>query len=78
MIGQAHILQPTTVAGRTFAQSTAIRCFTSTRFLPEEALSLLCPLDGWTAAHWAVDDGGTHMAIVARRTEIGGLTHAYA
>lgn len=78
VIGQAHVMQPTTVAGRSFAQSTVIRCFTSTRFLPEEALSLLSPLNGWTTAHWAVDDGGTHMAIVARRTEIGGLTHAYA
>jgi len=73
VIGDVHIKQPMTVAGQTFGERKAIRCFASTRFLPEEALALLRPADGWTAAHWAVDGGHTHMAIVARRKEMGGV-----
>lgn len=53
--------------------ATTVRCFTSIRFLPHEALSLLSSPTGWGVTHWATDEGDAHMALVARCRNLRGV-----
>ena len=64
VIGEVVFENPVTVAGHHYSQGTAIRCFTSARFLVQEVIGFLAQ-SGWNVLHRVVDKGSDHLALVA-------------
>jgi L-histidine Nalpha-methyltransferase len=66
VVAEATLLEPASVGGFEFEEQATVRCFASARFLPEEALGLVSEA-GWHVLGSAVDESGSHLAVVARR-----------
>ena len=66
VLGEAVFTRPVTLGGHEFRNRDVVRCFTSERFLPGEALEALSRT-GWQVRGWAVDGDASHLGVVARR-----------
>jgi L-histidine Nalpha-methyltransferase len=66
VLGEVTFRRPVSLDGYDFRDRCLVRCFTSARFLPGEALDAL-RRTGWRVCGWAVDGDASHMAVVARR-----------
>jgi L-histidine N-alpha-methyltransferase len=51
--------------GHTYRPGQKVRCFLSTRFLPNEGLAIVRQA-GWTVLSYAIDQPAEHLAVVAR------------
>jgi L-histidine Nalpha-methyltransferase len=66
VVGEAVFNRATTFAGCYFSRRQRIHCFTSRRYLPQEAVQMFSAA-GWDVFHTAMDEDATHLVVVARQ-----------